>query len=187
MPSYIAGAPGGTTRIQPPFYIGYIELETVTGKIYKYVRNQLKPALGYAASGLSGGDSGNFYLWGDTRCGYNSSLNGDSYNNTGDTAGRIKYDFDRLSNTWQILLKGGDSTLMRFPEFPGDTATLIRKNRNQLDTGNIAVTGDTYSYRFYKLTSYTRLRLRANQIQSISVIEERMSMWYQGTARMFMT
>ena len=185
MPSYIAGAPGGTTRIQPPFYRGYIELETVTGKIYKYVRNQLKSAIGF--SGLSGGDSGNFYFWGDTRCGYNAPINGDSYINTGDTAGRIKYDFDRLSNTWQILLRGGDSTFMRFPEFPGDTVTLIRKNRNQLDAGNIDTTGDTYSYRFYKLGAYTRLRLRANQVQSISVVEERMPMWFQGALKLPMT
>ena len=180
---YIAGAPGGTTRIQPPFYRGYILLETVNGKTYKYVRNQVRPAIGF--SGLSGGDSGNFYLWGDTRRGWNTPLNGDSYNNTGDTIGRIKYDFDRLYNTWQILLRGGDTTLMRFPEFGGDTATLIRKNREQSDPANIP--GDTYSYRFYQLVPYTRLRIRANQIVSMTAIEERLPTWYQGANRTFMT
>jgi hypothetical protein len=180
---YIAGAPGGTTRIQPPFYRGYILLETVNGKTYKYVRNQVRPAIGL--SWLSGGDSGMYYSWGDTRCGYNAPFSGDSYINTGDTIGRIKYDFDRLSNTWQILLRGGDSTLMRFPEFGGDTITLSRSNKEQSNPINIP--GDTYSYRFYKITPYTRLRLRANQIVSITAIEERMPMWYQAANRTYMT
>jgi len=175
IPTPPLGPKGGYAVIRPPFYRGYILLETDDGKTFKYVRNQVKPALGFG--GLTGGDTGNWYYWGDTRGGFNQPINGDSYNNTGDTAGRIKFDYERLVTLWQSGVAAGVTTLVRFPELGGDTGTLTRRNREQLTGDNIA--GDTYSYRFYGINAVTRTRILASKIISISVIEERFPEWYK--------
>jgi hypothetical protein len=186
MPQYVntpsqgyIGGRSGEVRSQPPFFKGYILLETTTGKFYKYVRNQVKPAIGVTDPRLCG-DTGNYYVWGDTRCGWGMAINGDSYVNTGDTSGRLKFDFERTTQLWQQQLGGGISALMKFPELGGDTATLVRKNKDQPlspITGNIP--GDTTSYSFYKLTPYTRMRITAFSIISITAVEERVPAWYQ--------
>jgi hypothetical protein len=175
---YTTGPAGGYSRIQPPFFRGWIQVETSNGKTYKYVRNSVKNLKNSAYAG----DSGFFYFWGDTRLGYNIPLNADSYLNTSDTVGRIKWDFDRLTTLWQAQITAGASSLMKWPEVNGDTTILVRSNREQVGAVGTPISGDTYSFKFYGINPYTRLRLLANNIQSISVIEERMPMWYQGQA-----
>jgi len=172
----VQGPKGGYALTRPPFYKGYILIETDDGNTYKYVRNQVKPALGYA--GLSGGDTGNYYFWGDTRGGFGQPINADSYNNTADTSGRIKFDYEKTVTLWQTQLLAGANALMKFPELGGDTATLTRRNKEQLTGVNIS--SDSYSYRFYGINPVTRVRLLASKIISISVIEERNPDWYQG-------
>jgi len=173
----IQGPKGGYATIRPPFYKGYILIETDDGKTYKYVRNQVRNLINASYAG----DSGNYYTWGDTRNGFGQPINGDSYNNTGDTVGRIKFDYERIILLWQTQLLAGANALLKFPELAGDTALLTRRNKEQLVGTNIA--SDSYSYRFYNINPVTRTKIIASKVISISVIEERNPDWYQSVPR----
>jgi hypothetical protein len=154
-----------SSTITPPFWRGYILLEMGNGKTYKYVRNVTKNMYGTAdSSGQS------YYTWGDSI--------GDTFYRTGDTRGRIMNDFNRVCLLW--TLNGATAgKYMFFPEVAGDTATLIRVNKEQLFPNRIA--GDTYSYRLYNINVNTMFRTLASQIQSITLIQERIPDWYKNS------
>jgi hypothetical protein len=170
--------------ITTPFWKGYISIECFDGKIYKYVRNVTKRAIKGTAFPWLGDSTSTSYIWGD------SAL--DTIGKTADTAGRIMFDFNRLS---AILTNAtGLGSWMFWPELGGDTLTLRRLNKEQLQPFSAsspndvsiylipggAGTGDSNSYRAYNIASYTYLRLVALSVQSISIIQERIPDWYKA-------
>ena len=112
------------------------------------------------------------------------------------------FDFQKLSNIF-LSQSGTAGTFMKWPESGGDTAVLKRINKEQLQPysasspnqsniylipggggpaqyGSIESYGDTNSYRSYSIQAYTFLKLVTSQIQSISLIQERIPDWYKN-------
>jgi hypothetical protein len=178
--------------ISSPYWKGYILIECADGKIYKYVRSIVKRASAGATAPWKGDSLSTNYIWGDSI--------GDTIGQTADTAGRIMFDFNRLS-MYFTQLSSTTGTFMKWNEPTGDTFVLRRLNKEQLQpynasspnnpnifllpggnptTGTIGNYGDTNSYRAYNIQAYTYLRLAVSQIQSISVIQERIPDWYKN-------
>ena len=173
--------------ILPPYWKGYILIECGDGKMYRYVRNVTRRALKGTILPWAADSTGTSYIWGD-------SIN-DIIDNTADTAGRIMFDFQRLSTiyTAQAAIAG---SFMKWPEagVGGDTIVLKRMNKEQLQPFSAsspnntsiylipggASTGDTNSYRTYNIQANTYLRLVTSSIQSISIIQERIPDWYKA-------
>ena len=149
-----------SSTITAPFWRGYILLEMNNGKTYKYVRNVIKNQYWVADS-----ISRSYYTWGDTIL--------DDYNETSDTIGRIKFDYELLSRK---LMLGGD-TYIKWPESGGDTFVLKRVNREQLYPVNIVA--DTWSYRLQNVNVFTLTRIKRASVSTISVIQERIPDWYK--------
>jgi hypothetical protein len=135
---------------------GYILIETVNGKTYKYANISPK---------YNKGLSGNFYLYGDSM--------GDSFGRqTGDT-GRILRDFEKLNYSWTHTKTGDSVAYIRWPEM-GDTWTLVRNTNTtskeySFETQSKPYWGDT---RVTRSNASFRLRLSAEAIQSITAIDE---------------
>jgi hypothetical protein len=166
--------------ITPPFWRGWILIECGDGKTYKYVRTLTKRATkGTSGPGWYGDSISTDYIFGDSL--------GDSLPMTGDTGGRILFDFNRLASNFQTQMSISAGQFLKWPELGGDTALLKRLNREQLQplsssTPNQSqmyqIPGDTLGYRLYNLAAYTYLRLAVGQVQSISLIQERIPLWY---------
>jgi hypothetical protein len=120
------------------------------------------------------------YIWGDSI--------GDTIGMTGDTAGRIFYDFNRICTYYQSLMST-KGALMKWPESTGDTTALRRLNKEQLQPFSASspnnpslyqIPGDTLGYRLYNLAAFTWLKIPVSKIQSISLIQERIPDWYKA-------
>jgi len=171
--------------ITPPFWRGYILIECWNGKTYKYVRNVTKrlmnPGTNWQTANYSPYIWG--YVWGDWP--------GDVTESTGDTAGRILFDYNRLTTliTARIAALG---QCVPFPEFGGDTLVLARTNLNQLQSSfsasspnNIGLqqipagtgTGDTNSWASLNIQASTFVRITSISHIGISLIQERIPEW----------
>jgi hypothetical protein len=164
--------------ITPPFWKGYILIECSDGKIYKYVRNVTKRALTGTTAPWKPDSAAISYIFGDSV--------GDTIGKTGDTAGRILWDFNKIVSVFTANA-GVAGSFLKFPESGGDTITLKRINKEQLqplgastpnNTAMYQIPGDTLGYMLYDLTANTYLRLAISQVQSISMIQERIPLWY---------
>lgn len=169
--------------ITPPFWRGWIQIECADGKNFKYVRNITKRALKGTVAPWSS-DSVSFdYIWGDSI--------GDTIGATGDTVGRILFDFQRICSNFNYQATTAGAFL-KFPEYgygTGDTAFFRRINKEQLqpisaatpnDAQLYTIPGDTLGYRLYNLQAYTITRIVVSQVQNISLIQERISLWYKN-------
>jgi hypothetical protein len=137
----------------------WISIQTFNGRRFKYVRD--------VTEGDTAGDTyavlyAPAYYYGDTI--------GDSYGAQGDSS-QVKHNFDYITNSYL-----GDSNprkFLLFPESTGDTYLIVRPNQDQLVDYQGDYTGDTGDSA--DIDPYIREMISVNSVQSISVIEERVS------------
>lgn len=134
----------------------YIIIDTFNGKRWKYVRDVTADTLG---------DSGIYYGYGDTA--------GDTYLYQGDTAGKVKFDFETLMNHYTGDTVGSYTTYNRFllfPESAGDTYVVCRVNQDQPIAATPLIPGDTTGD---TVIPHIYSALSVNAIQGMYVVEER--------------
>jgi len=135
---------------------GWIELQLTNGLRFKYVRD-----VTFGDTGDTVGDpdyrlNHSYYEYGNAA--------GDSWLYQGDST-EIKSNYESIIASYI----SGDS-LISFPEFAGDTYTLIRKNEDQpLQAAPQNLGGDTY---ILNTPAYRRTMLPTSSIVLITVVEE---------------